>query len=78
MHPSRCSPPVTQPQPAPRPQPQPQPAPRPQPRPQPMQVLSAAFFLEFDEDGSGSVDRSEFRNNLWMLTRASKAEKMRY
>jgi Ca2+-binding EF-hand superfamily protein len=43
-----------------------------------MQVLSAAFFLEFDEDGSGSVDRSEFRNNLWMLTRASKAEKMRY
>ena len=30
-----------------------------------MQVLSAAFFLEFDEDGSGSVDRAEFRNNLW-------------
>ena len=41
-------------------------------------VLSAAFFLEFDEDGSGRVDRAEFRNNLWMLTRASKAEKMRY
>ena len=41
-------------------------------------VLSAAFFLEFDEDGSGRVDRAEFRNSLWMLTRASKAEKMRY
>ena len=39
-------------------------------------VLSAAFFLEFDEDGSGLVDRAEFRNNLWMLTRASKAEKI--
>ena len=43
-----------------------------------MQVLSAAFFLEFDEDGSGFVDRTEFRNNLWMLTRASQAEKMHY
>ena len=41
-------------------------------------VLSYAFFLEFDEDGNGAIDRLEFRNNLWMLTRASSSERMRY
>lgn len=42
------------------------------------QLLLAACFVEFDSDQSGTVDRVEFRENLWMLTRASEEERMRF
>ena len=38
----------------------------------------AAWFVHFDEDSSGDVDRDEFRRNLWMLTRATEEERMAY
>ena len=38
----------------------------------------AAWFVHFDEDASGDVDREEFRRNLWMLTRATEEERMAY
>ena len=40
------------------------------------QAVLAAWFVEFDEDASGHVDRDEFVRNLWLLTRASEAERM--
>ena len=40
------------------------------------QTLLAAWFVEWDEDASGRVDRAEFARNLWLLTRATEAERM--
>ena len=34
-------------------------------------LVLAAWFVEFDEDANGSVEREEFSRNLWLLTRAS-------
>ena len=34
------------------------------------------MYLEFDDDANGRVDRDEFRNNLWVMTRASPAERV--
>ena len=42
------------------------------------QALLASWFVEFDEDASGSVDRDEFVRNLWMFTHASEEERMRF
>ena len=39
------------------------------------QGLLASWFVQFDEDASGGVDRCEFVRNLWILSRASDAER---
>ena len=38
-------------------------------------LLAAAFFVECDDDGNGAVDRREFVETLWMLTRATAADR---
>ena len=42
------------------------------------QAALAAWFVHFDEDASGRVDRNEFTRNLWLLTRATEDERMAY
>ena len=41
-------------------------------------ALAAAFFVELDADHSGGVDRNEFITGLWILTRATEEERMRF
>lgn len=39
-------------------------------------VLLAAWFVEFDDDANGTIEREEFSRNLWLLTKASDEERM--
>jgi len=41
-------------------------------------VLLAGMYLEFDQDASGRVERGEFRDNLWVMTRATEEERANY
>ena len=38
-------------------------------------VALAAWFVEFDDDASGSVDRDEFQRHVWLHTHASEEER---
>ena len=40
------------------------------------EVLLAAWFVEFDDDANGTIEREEFSHNLWLLTKASDEERM--
>ena len=42
------------------------------------QDMLAAWFVNFDEDASGGVEREEFVRNFWMLTEASEDARMAY
>ena len=39
-------------------------------------LLAGAFFVEFDSDGNGTIERDEFLINLWMMTRGSDEDRM--
>ena len=43
-------------------------------------LLSTSYYsradLEFDDDANGGIDRSEFRDNLWAVTRAGSVEQV--
>lgn len=40
------------------------------------EVLLAAWYVEFDDDASGTIEREEFSRNLWLLTQASEEERL--